>query len=89
MKRRPAKAQFPQGTVSCKLLFTNAPLTQVPYLKSVGAATPVSSSYQSLGYSLQLQSGFAKFASAHPGGAGSASHAAAPRAVPLVPEVKR
>ncbi len=29
----PAKAQFPQGTVSCKLLFTNAPLTQVPYLK--------------------------------------------------------
>jgi hypothetical protein len=59
------------------------------YFQSVGAATPVSSSYQSLDYSLQLQSGFAKFASAHAGGAAPASHAAARQPVPPVPEVKR
>jgi hypothetical protein len=59
------------------------------YFQTIGAATPVSSSYRSLDYSLQLQSGFAKFASAHAAGTGPPSHAAAPLAAPLVPEVKR
>jgi hypothetical protein len=30
----PAKAIFPDGTVSCKLLFTTAPVSQVPYLQN-------------------------------------------------------
>jgi mono/diheme cytochrome c family protein len=28
----PTKANFPEGTVSCKLLFSSAPLTEVPFL---------------------------------------------------------
>jgi hypothetical protein len=55
------------------------------FFQKIDAATAVSSDYQSVDYSLQLQAGVTRFRKAHPT---ASAHAAGPAAAPLI-EVKR